>query len=236
MKGKAGDKAMTEEEFEKKHEAYNKLLTEDEGNTQALMDCALLLIARAEEINEGAEGFSKEALSLTKEAEDRLQEMLEIEETSIEAYELLTKIYFKRLDDAATPAERERLFLDAAIFELGVGACYIYKDDLKNARTHFEKSFSIMKNKQKIAVIPFTFILGIDFLERVRPDEQNRRASKQILPTGVLTGHEEVDMICNAITYAKPVTAVKPTMTARAAYRLSEMIIARPEVEGDKAP
>lgn len=210
---------MTEEEFKKSISGFEA--SHAEGSPETLEKWGDLLVARADEILTSDPATSA---GLLAEADEKYQGALELDDTVVSVYEKLARIYLCMVDDA-DPDAAERLMLESAIFELGAGSARIIHGDIPAARPHFLRGFEATKISSKISVIPFTFMLGIDYLCDNK-DEKYFNAAKKLQPTANLSGHEEVDILCKAIVDNKFTKALKPTLTARAASKLASLIVA----------
>jgi hypothetical protein len=210
---------MTDEEFRKALLELEAAGTA--GSAEALEKTGDLLVGRAEELSESD---PEKSASLLSEADEKYQDALSIDDSAVPLYEKLSRLYLRMAADA-DPDDAERLTLEAAIFDLGAGSALVMQGDLAAARDRFFRGFEATKASSKISIIPFTFILGIDFAFD-RTEEKYYIAAKKLQPTANLSGHEEVDIICKAIVDKKITKALKPTLTARAASRLASMMLA----------
>ncbi len=211
---------MTDDDFKAKIGEFDARYAENEEDIKLLEEWGDLLYSRATQLAETDSGMSAQ---LVNEADDKYQEALALNDTSIPLYEKLSSLYYKLAADT-TPDDKLRLELEASIFDLGLGSALILAGDTATARDRFFRAFETTKETNKISIIPFIFDVGIDYMN----DPTNKKyynAAKKLLPTAILSGHEEVGMICEAIVYRRLKKALKPTLTARAAHELSRLML-----------
>jgi tetratricopeptide (TPR) repeat protein len=213
---------MTDEDYIKKNEEFASSIEEDSEESRPLFEWGKMLVEWAEFIH--AEGTNPARVtSLFFEADEKLQEALAIEDTLIEAYEILVKINFRRAE-IEDPDGGEKLKFEAAIFAMGAGSCLILTGEMERAAEYFDKSFQTIRATNQIAVIPFIFKLGIDYLGDME-NEKYIFAAKRLLQTAQTSGHEEMNILIRAILDKKLEKPAKPTLAARASYELAKRIV-----------
>ena len=213
---------MTDEEFIEKNAGFEEKIGEDSTEPAPLVEWGRMLIDWAEFIH--GEGTNPARVtSLFFEADEKLQEALALDDSLVDAYELLVSINFRRAE-IEDPDGGDKLKFEAAIFAMGAGSSLILTGDLERAGEFFERSFETIRRSNQIAVIPFVFKLAIDYLND-RENEKFIFAAKRLVQTSQTSGHEEMSIIIRAILDNKLEEPAKPTLAARASYELAKLIV-----------
>ena len=213
---------MNDEEFIKKNEEFESTVGEDSEEPGPLLEWGRMLVDWAESLNKEGTNPAR-VTSLFFEADEKLQEALAIEDTLVEAYELLVNINFRRAE-IEDPDGGEKLKFEASIFAMGAGSCLILTGDMTRAEEFFNKSFETIRDTRQIAVIPFIFKLGLDYLKDME-NEKYIFAAKRLVQTAQTSGHEEMNILLRAILDKKLDKPAKPTLAARASYELARRIV-----------
>jgi tetratricopeptide (TPR) repeat protein len=213
---------MTDEDYIKKNEEFESTIGEDSEEALPLMEWGKMLVEWAEFIHKEGTNPAR-VTSLFFEADEKLQEALAIEDSLIEAYELLVKINFRRAE-IEDPDGGEKLKFEAAIFAMGAGSCLILTGDMDRAEEFFNTSFETIRDTNQIAVIPFIFKLGLDYLKDME-NEKYIFAAKRLVQTAQTSGHEEMNILLRAVLDKKLEEPAKPTLAARASYELAKRIV-----------
>ena len=213
---------MTDEEYIKKNAEFEETIGEDSEEPGPLMEWATLLIDWAEFLHKEDTNPAR-VTSLFFEADEKLQEALALDDSLVEAYELLVNINFRRAE-IEDPDGGEKLKFEAAIFAMGAGSSLILTGDMTRAEEFFNKSFETIRDTKQIAVIPFIFKLGLDYLADME-NEKYIFAAKRLVHTAQTSGHEEMNILLRAILDKKLDKPAKPTLAARASYELAKRIV-----------
>ncbi len=212
---------MTESEFLEKNARFEKTV-------EARPDDAALFNDWGSHIFEWANEHIKEqkmdeARHIYSGAAERYQHAIELNALLVEAYDNLVNLnaHLMELD----PGDKKQFELESAIINLGCGSAFIMKGDYEEAKERFSKSFETTKDTSKMSIVPFAFLVGIDFLH----DKSNKKAvsvASSMLKAAKLSGFEEVTVICRAVgdgRYEKP---SRETISAQAADKLAQAILA----------
>jgi hypothetical protein len=214
---------VTDEDYIKKNEEYEKTIGEDSEEPAPLVEWARMLNEWAEFIHTDGTNPAR-ATSLFFEADEKLQEALALDDSLVEAYEMLVNINFRRAE-IEDPDGGEKLKFDASIFAMGAGSCLVLSGDLKRAGEFFDLSFQTIRDTKQVAVIPFIFKLAIDYIGDME-NEKYIFAAKRLQLTSQTSGHEEMSLLLRAILDKKLEKPAKPTLAARASYELAKQIVA----------
>ncbi len=211
---------MTEEEFNIKNESFIKT-NEIRPNDAALFnDWGSHYFEWANEHVKKADNAKAEELYI--ESGERYQQAISLDSLFVDAYENLSLLNAHLAE--LNPDDKSQYELETAIINLGAGSAYILNDDLKNARECLTKSFDATKETSKISIVPFTFMVGIDFMEG-KDRKKIAKITDGILPTCSLSGYEETEILCRALSDGRSTKALKGTLTSRAAQYLADKII-----------
>lgn len=213
---------MTDEEYIKKNEEYEKTIGEDCEEAGPILEWGKMLVDWAEFIHKEGTNPAR-VTSLFFEADEKFQEALALDDRLVEAYEILVKINFRRAE-IEDPDGGEKLKFDASIFAMGAGSSLVLKGEIAKAGEFFGLSFETIRDTKQVAVIPFIFKLAIDYLGDME-NEKYIFAAKRLAHTAQTSGHEEMNILLRAILDKKLAKPAKPTLAAMASYELAKRIV-----------
>ena len=114
----------------------------------------------------------------------------------VEAYENLALLNSHLAE--LNPDDKAQYDLETAIIHLGAASANILNDDLVNARESLTKSFDATKETSKISIIPFTFLVGLDFMDG-KDRKKIAKITDGLMPTSAMSGYEEIEILCRAL-------------------------------------
>ncbi len=212
---------MTEEEFTKKNESFIKTNKVRPDDAALFNDWGSHYFEWGNEHVKKAENTKAEELYI--ESGERYQQAISLDPLLVEAYENLSLLNAHLAE--LNPDDKSQYELETAIIDLGAGAAYILNDDMDNAREHFSKSFEAIKDTNKISVVPFTFLVALDYLTG-KDRAKITKMSSGLLAAGTMAGYEEIEILCRALADGRKTEAKKGTLTSKAAQNLAEKILA----------
>ena len=211
---------MTEDEFNKKNESFIKTAEMRPDDAALFNDWGSHYFEWGNEHVKKTENVKAEELYI--EAGDRYQQAISLDSLLVEAYENLSLLNAHLAE--LNPDDKSQYELETAIINLGAGSAYILNDDLESARESLTKSFEATKETSKMSIVPFTFLVGIDFMDG-KDRKKIAKITDGILPTCSLSGYEEIEILCRALSDGRSSKALKSTLTSKAAQKLADSII-----------